>query len=274
MGGHVHCIASLYEAGADLNHADHNGITALLAVSLRGLTQVVRVLALDMQANPNKVRRGTGVSPLFLAAEHGHAATQSVLLAAGADPNIARFDGVSPLFVAAMKGKVEIVQHLLDAGADANRPRTKDGTVSKKLLWVRKRKSLQLYNNDFDARLVVLSLPHYRPPPTHTHTPLHHLNTRRPSTPRRNMDTKAPSAYSLGTRTRIAPTTTAQRRCILQPRRECCVRASAFAPARSCTVAPTWILREITGAAKLHCSRHPGTATWASCVSCFTSVQT
>ena len=50
------------------------------------------------------------------------------LLAAGADPNIARDDGASPLFLACEKGHTEIVEKLLDAGADPHFARA-DGTT-------------------------------------------------------------------------------------------------------------------------------------------------
>ena len=59
-----------------------------------------------------------GASPLYIACMQDHLEVAMKILAAGADPNIARDDGVSPLFIACEKGQSEVVQKLLNAGAD------------------------------------------------------------------------------------------------------------------------------------------------------------
>ena len=59
----------------------------------------------------------------------GHLELAGKLLAAGADPNIARDDGASPLFLACEKGHTEIVEKLLDAGADPHLARHDGATV-------------------------------------------------------------------------------------------------------------------------------------------------
>ena len=58
----------------------------------------------------------------------GHLELAGKLLAAGADPNIARDDGASPLFLACEKGHTEVARKLLNAGADPHFARA-DGTT-------------------------------------------------------------------------------------------------------------------------------------------------
>ncbi|GIL43328.1 hypothetical protein Vafri_1108 [Volvox africanus] len=60
----------------------------------------------------------TGESALSVAANKGHAAVVSALLAAGASPHHRSLDGETPLHAAALSGSAECVRLLLEAGAD------------------------------------------------------------------------------------------------------------------------------------------------------------
>ena len=60
----------------------------------------------------------TGDSLLMLAAYHDHAATVTMLLEHGADPNLRNTRDQSPLAGALFKGADEVVRRLVAAGAD------------------------------------------------------------------------------------------------------------------------------------------------------------
>ena len=77
-------------------------------------------------ADVDAVRSGDdGQTPLFWASDRGHCDVVALLVARGADPNLARTsDGATPLFMAAQKGFTHIVQQLVQAGADLNQADT------------------------------------------------------------------------------------------------------------------------------------------------------
>ena len=68
-------------------------------------------------ANKNQAKQ-TGVTPIYIAAQEGHAAVVSTLLAAGADKDAAKNDGATPVLIAAQEGHEAVVSMLLAAGAD------------------------------------------------------------------------------------------------------------------------------------------------------------
>ncbi|NGZ11896.1 MAG: ankyrin repeat domain-containing protein [Nitrospira sp. LK70] len=61
-----------------------------------------------------------GVTPLFLAAKHGHRDVAALLLRQGAAMDHARQDGGTPIFIATQEGQRDVVALLLDNGADVN----------------------------------------------------------------------------------------------------------------------------------------------------------
>lgn len=58
-----------------------------------------------------------GVTPILLAAKHGHRDVVALLLKQGAAMNPARQDGLTPLFIAVQEGQREVVALLLEQGA-------------------------------------------------------------------------------------------------------------------------------------------------------------
>lgn len=81
--GHVHFIAPLFKAGADVNKPDKDRTTPVLIAAQMGHAAVITTLKsvganMDTPAND-------GVTPIYIAAQNGHAAAMAALLEAGAD---------------------------------------------------------------------------------------------------------------------------------------------------------------------------------------------
>lgn len=140
---HVQCVVALLSAGADINAVDESGISPLWCVSAgrragmcpslpydhapcpghrryaaaEGCVEVVEVL-LAAGANP-LLRSAKGATPLFMAAQSGHAAVVRVLLAhATGRRALAVVDdsGFSPLSAAALHGHLQCVRVLVEEG--------------------------------------------------------------------------------------------------------------------------------------------------------------
>lgn len=147
----------LVEGGADLNATDGDGLTALAwavrvkfkeaedylrsngasesgmegsplyrlyhAAAFGDVDKVLKALDEGASVNGIVVRRGFSFTPLIRAARAGRDAVISILLQAGADPNLAGHESVllfstSPLITAAKCGHLQAVKLLLAAGAD------------------------------------------------------------------------------------------------------------------------------------------------------------
>jgi len=72
-------------------------------------------------ANPNAFQGSTRMSPLLLAAQHGHVAAIAVLLKAGAHVDGTDIHGDTALMLAARHGRTAAVDALIALGADVHR---------------------------------------------------------------------------------------------------------------------------------------------------------
>ena len=151
-------IRLLLNAGADVDGLDV-GVSPLHRATLKGNTRAVEIL-IDAGADVNKGTRifyeyADGTTALHIAAdgdmwwnqgeldaENIH--TVNMLLAAGANPNIADTSGRTPLYYAAVRASVEIVTALLDAGCD---PWHRDNNGRTVLQWVHHKQQ----NDDVDV---------------------------------------------------------------------------------------------------------------------------
>jgi ankyrin repeat protein len=109
--GHGDIVRLLLDRGADIDHANLRGSTALAAAVARNRTDVTLLGAAAFNTEAEVVRR---------------------LLADGADPAEMDGTGKGPIVYAAGKGLVSIVQLLLDAGLDVNAAYGHDLTA---LMW-------------------------------------------------------------------------------------------------------------------------------------------
>jgi hypothetical protein len=116
--GHVETLRALAAAGAEINHVDNYGWTALDDSAKIGDAMVIETL-LAAGAEVNHVD-SLGITALFVAAEHGHVEATNALLAAGAALSHVNFGGFTALYVAAEFGRVEVMRTLLAAGAEVN----------------------------------------------------------------------------------------------------------------------------------------------------------
>ena len=104
----------------DIQDVPHSFMSKLLPTqeavsSLENLLQT-----LWFGGNIEHKQRGTGSTPLLIAARYGTPATVNVLIQAGAAVNVRDLNGLSPLVKATRFGKNEVVRLLLKTKADVN----------------------------------------------------------------------------------------------------------------------------------------------------------
>ena len=129
--GHQAVVELLLDRQANPNLTRRSDGATPLYVAARNGHQAVVKLLLDRQVNPNLTRRSDGATPLYVAAQNGHQAVVELLLvlANGADPNLAKDTGTTPLYTAAFRGHQAIVELLLANGADPNLTHRSDGAT-------------------------------------------------------------------------------------------------------------------------------------------------
>lgn len=94
----------------------------LLNAAMQGDLQQIQSLVLEARANPN-YRNSVGETTMHAAAARGLVSAIELLVALGADPNVAqhpRYGGQTPLHVAVKHNHVKAVDTLLERNADAN----------------------------------------------------------------------------------------------------------------------------------------------------------
>src|SRR5262245_37266448 len=92
---------------------------------------LILILALAVLL-PAQIPDFTPPTPLLGALLHNDTAQAKQLLAAGADPNEARFQGFPPVFLAVMHQNLDLLRAMVEKGADVG---ARDMTGSTTLMW-------------------------------------------------------------------------------------------------------------------------------------------
>uniref|UniRef100_A0A8C6ZNA3 Ankyrin repeat domain-containing protein 50 n=1 Tax=Nothoprocta perdicaria TaxID=30464 RepID=A0A8C6ZNA3_NOTPE len=116
--GHASVVSLLIERGAEVDHCDKDGMTPLLVAAYEGHVDVVDLL-LEGGADVDHTDNN-GRTPLLAAASMGHASVVNTLLFWGAAVDSIDSEGRTVLSIASAQGNVEVVRTLLDRGLDEN----------------------------------------------------------------------------------------------------------------------------------------------------------
>ncbi|HLH52786.1 MAG TPA: ankyrin repeat domain-containing protein [Verrucomicrobiae bacterium] len=114
-------LKALLEGGANANQTNRSGQTPLLLVLARSQADYARVaeILLAHGADPN-IAEPDGFTPLHAAGQHGDSAVINALIEKGARVNAQLPSGLTPLYLAVRNRMLEATASLLDHGADPN----------------------------------------------------------------------------------------------------------------------------------------------------------
>lgn len=96
--GHLHFIAPLIKAGADVNKVDNRGWTPVYIAASKGYAEIIAALKVggtDVD-RPND----SGTTPVCAAAYNGCAEAIAALKAAGANVDAPEINGLTPIYIA------------------------------------------------------------------------------------------------------------------------------------------------------------------------------
>jgi len=114
--GHVECLKTLLDAGADIEARNIYEETPLHLAAGKGHVECLKAL-LDKHAD-KETKTMYGYTPLYLAASAGQVECLMVLIKEGAEIEAKDNNEQTPLYIAAHKDHVECLKTLLEAGAD------------------------------------------------------------------------------------------------------------------------------------------------------------
>ena len=118
--GDLSTVRALLRGGAEVNEAMGDGMSALHWAAERGDSELASLL-IYAGAKPDVGTRIGSYTPLHIAARAGRGELIEQLLAAGADPQAATTNSyVQPIHLAASSGSARALQALILAGADVN----------------------------------------------------------------------------------------------------------------------------------------------------------
>ena len=126
MRGDAEEVHELLRAGADVNAAQGDGMTALHWAAENGRIELAEVLVFA-GANPEAATRVGGFTPLMVASRAGHAGIVRLLADAGANLEATTETGETALHYAAWSGNPEIAVALAEKGADVDAQESANG---------------------------------------------------------------------------------------------------------------------------------------------------
>jgi uncharacterized protein len=119
ISGNLPSVRELIACGADINFANINGVTPLMAAAQWKQMSVLTFL-LTRGAGTNAVEESTGRTSLMYACLSGSAQCVKLLVQAGAEVNVRDCHGMTALMMAAVTGETDMVRCLVKAGADTD----------------------------------------------------------------------------------------------------------------------------------------------------------
>lgn len=117
IAGDLPAVRQLVYSGADVNFANMNGVTPLMAASQWKRLNVIEFL-LANGASSCPADYVTGWTALMYACLSGSPQCVEILVKGGAEVNVRDACGMTALMLAALTGKTEMVRRLVKAGAE------------------------------------------------------------------------------------------------------------------------------------------------------------
>jgi ankyrin repeat protein len=120
---HPAVVSLLLARGADVDARTRVGPTPNFVPPCKGTGCGSEGVGINRGGLPDRGRRAAavgGMTPLLYAARDGRAAEAALLLAAGADVELAEANGMRPLLMALLNNQLAVAELLLGAGADVN----------------------------------------------------------------------------------------------------------------------------------------------------------
>ena len=120
---HPEVVALLLDRGADVDARTRIGPTPKFVPPCKGTGCGSEGVGINRGGLPDRGRRAAalgGMTPLLYAARDGRTKEAELLLAAGADVELAEANGMPPLLMALLNDQLEIARLLLAHGADVN----------------------------------------------------------------------------------------------------------------------------------------------------------
>jgi len=120
---HPEVVALLLDRGADVDARTRVGPTPKFVPPCKGTGCGSEGVGINRGGLPDRGRRAAalgGMTPLLYAARDGRTKEAELLLAAGADVELAEANGMRPLLMALLNDQLEIARLLLAHGADVN----------------------------------------------------------------------------------------------------------------------------------------------------------
>jgi uncharacterized protein len=129
MAKDVARVRQLLRTGADANHSQGDGMTALHWAASNGDAAMAEML-ITAGANPRATTRIGGFTALHLASQAGREAAVPALVKGGAPVNARTATGATAAMLAAAAGNVAIIETLATAGADLDATETAHGQTA------------------------------------------------------------------------------------------------------------------------------------------------
>jgi ankyrin len=148
---HAEAVRLLLMRGADVNARTYVGPTPEFVPPCKGTGCGSEGVGINRGGLPDRGRRDAadgGMTPLLYAARDGQPEIAALLIAGGADLELAEASGMRPLLMSLLNGHLDVARILLDAGADPNA----DDFWGRTPLWAAvEYRNLDMNNNETDS---------------------------------------------------------------------------------------------------------------------------